>query len=333
MSQFEFVNPEFLWLFLALPLVLLWSIFKWKEKQASVSLPSLSNFSSVGKSFHHYLRPLLLVLRLLALAGLIIAIARPRMVDSSTQTRTKHGIDIIMTIDVSASMLAQDFKPNRLEGLKKVAATFIQKRVNDRIGLVLYAGESYTKTPLTLNKDILMQSLLSIDFAGIKQGTAIGLGLATAINRIKDSPSESKVIILLTDGVNNTGYIDPHTAAEIAEELGIKVYTIGIGTNGMALSPVAIRHDGSYHYEMAQVEIDEDLMKEIAENTGGQYYRATDAKKLEEIYEEIDKLETIEIEEEEFVSYKEMFRYFLIPALLLLILEYVLRYTLFRNFI
>lgn len=333
MGRFEFVNPEFFWLFLLLPLILLWQILSWRKRQAAVHISSLRGFETGAGNWLAKLQPILIVLRMLALAAIIIGIARPRIVDTNTSTRSMQGIDIVMAIDVSASMLARDLRPNRLEALKEVAAHFIQSRTNDRIGLVVYAGESYTKTPLTIDKNILLKSLFDIGFGEIKDGTAIGLGLATSINRIKDSDAKSKVIILLTDGVNNTGFIDPNTASEMAKALDIKVYTIGIGTNGMAMSPIGINPDGSYQFGNIQVEIDEELMKEIAKETGGKYYRATSSDRLEDIYEEIDQLETSDIEEIEYVHYDEKFRLFLLAGLLFIALEYLLRYTVFRSFI
>jgi Ca-activated chloride channel family protein len=238
-----------------------------------------------------------------------------------------------MAVDVSASMLAKDLKPNRLEALKKVAAEFIQKRPNDRIGLVEYAGESYTKTPVTSDKAIVLRALKEIKYNTIIQGgTAIGMGLANAVNRIKDSKAKSKIIILLTDGVNNAGFIDPKTASELAVEYGVKTYTIGLGTNGMALSPIAIRN-GKFQYGRIQVEIDEALLKEIAAATGGEYFRATNNKTLKEIYDEIDKLEKTEIEEYKFYNYQEKYRPLVLLAGLLLLFEIILRYTLFKSFV
>lgn len=333
MGHFEFVNPEFFWLLLLLPLLLIWQILTWQKKQAAVHLSSLENWNLKGSNWLSKLQPILVALRLLALASIIIAIARPRIVDTSTRSRNVQGIDIIMAIDVSTSMLARDLRPNRLEALKQVALQFIQNRTNDRIGLVIYAGESYTKAPLTIDKEILVKAIHNINFGQIKDGTAIGLGLATSINRIKDSDAKSKVIILLTDGVNNTGFIDPNTASEMAKSLDIKVYTIGIGTNGMAMSPVAVNPDGSYRFSNVQVEIDEELMKEIAKETGGKYFRATSSDKLEEIYEEIDQLETSEIEETEYMHYDEKFPIFILIGLALITLKYLLRYTVFRSFI
>jgi Ca-activated chloride channel family protein len=329
----EFVNKEFFWLLLALPLAILWYVLKHNKQTAELKISSLKGFK-ITNSLLPKFRHLLFVLRLVALALLITALARPQSVDVSTKTKTTRGIDIVMAIDVSASMLAKDLSPNRLEALKKVAAEFIKGRPNDRIGLVEYAGESYTKTPITSDKAIVLRSLKSIKYNTIIEGgTAIGMGLATAVNRLKDSKATSKVIILLTDGVNNSGFIDPKIASELAVEYGIKTYTIGLGTNGMALSPVAILPNGSFQYGRIQVEIDEELLKEIAQVTGGKYFRATDNKKLEEIYEEINKLEKTEIEEFKYYNYEEKYRPLVILAILLLLIELLLRYTVFRSFV
>jgi Ca-activated chloride channel family protein len=329
----EFLNKGFFWLLLAIPLAVLWYIFKHQKQTAELKISSLKGFK-VTNSLLPKLRHLLFALRLLALALLITALARPQSVDVSTRTKTTRGIDIVMAIDVSASMLAKDLSPNRLEALKKVAADFIMGRPNDRIGLVEYAGESYTKTPITSDKSIVLRSLKSIKYNTIIEGgTAIGMGLATSVNRLKDSKATSKVIILLTDGVNNSGFIDPKIASELAVEYGIKTYTIGLGTNGMALSPVAILPNGNFQYGRIQVEIDEELLKEIAEVTGGRYFRATNNKKLEEIYEEINKLEKTEVEEFKFYNYDEKYRPLVLLAGLLLLMELLLRFTVFRSFV
>lgn len=329
----EFLNKEFFWLFLLLPLAILWYVLKRKRQTAELKISSIKGFQ-VGNSLLPKLRPLLFVLRLLALAILIIALARPRTSDETTKTKTTKGIDIVMAIDVSASMLAKDLLPNRLEALKKVAAEFIQGRPNDRIGLVEYAGESYTKTPITSDKGIVLRSLRDIKYNEIiESGTAIGMGLATSVNRLKDSKAKSKIIILLTDGVNNSGFIDPTIASELAVEYGIKVYTIGIGTNGMALSPYHILPNGNFQYRRVQVEIDEELLNEIADVTGGTYFRATDNKKLKEIYNEINKLEKTEIEEIKYTTYDEKYRPLILIALGLLLLEALLRLTVFRSFV
>ena len=328
----EFLNKELFWVFLVLPLAIIWYVFKHKKQTPELKISSLKGFKT-GNNWLPKLKHALFVLRLLALVLLITALARPQTVDVSTKTKTTRGIDIVMAIDVSASMLAKDLKPNRLEALKVVAADFIQDRPNDRIGLVEYAGESYTKTPITSDKSIVQRSLKEIKYNTIIDGgTAIGMGLATAVNRLKDSKAKSKVIILLTDGVNNSGQIDPRTASDLAIEFGIKTYAIGLGTNGMALSPIALR-DGKFQYGRVQVEIDEELLKEIAEVTGGQYFRATDNKKLKEIYKEIDKLEKTDVEEFKYYNYEEKFRPLVLLAGFLLLFELLLRFTIFRSFV
>ena len=331
LDNVQFANPEFFWLLLVLPLAILWFFFTRKEQMASVKLSSSKGFST--SSWLTKLKPLLFVLRLLALASVITALARPQIEDISTRTKTTKGIDIVMAIDVSSSMLARDLKPNRLAALREVAADFIQKRPNDRIGLVAYAGESYTKTPITSDKGIVLRALKDIVYGQLEDGTAIGMGLATSVNRLKESKAISKVIILLTDGVNNSGFIEPQTAADLAVEYDIKTYTIGLGTNGNALTPIAYKRDGSFQYGMRQVEIDEKLLQEIAEVTGGEYFRATDNEKLEEIYNEINKLEKTEIEEFKYYKYEEKFRAWVFLAGILLLVEWGLRNTLFKSFI
>lgn len=308
LDNFVFENPQWFWLFLIMPVLIAWYIIKRGKQTAELKISTIKGFK-VKQSWLVNIRPLLFVLRLLALAFLITAMARPRTVDVSTKTKTTKGIDIVMAIDVSASMLARDLRPNRLEALKDVASEFIQGRPNDRIGIVLYAGESYTKTPITSDKSIVLGALNDVRFSEVlENGTAIGMGLATSVNRLKDSKALSKVIILLTDGVNNSGTIDPKLASELAVEYGIKTYTIGIGSNGMALSPIGIKSNGQFQYGNQKVEIDEDLLKQIATATGGQYFRATNNQKLEAIYEEINKLEKTEVEEFKFYNYKELFR-------------------------
>ena len=329
----EFLNKPFFWLLTLLPLAIVWYIFKQNKQTAELKISSLKGFK-VTKSWLPKLKHLLFALRLIALAFLITALARPRTVDVSTKTKTTRGIDIVMAIDLSASMLAKDLKPNRLEALKTVAADFIKGRPNDRIGIVEYAGESYTKTPITSDKAIVLRSLKDVKYNSIIEGgTAIGMGLATSVNRLKDSKAKSKVIILLTDGVNNSGSINPKIASELAVEFGIKTYTVGIGTNGMALSPIDIMSNGQFRYGRVPVEIDEKLLKEIAQVTGGKYFRATNNSKLAAIYDEINKLEKTEIEEFKFYNYEEKFRFFVWIAGLTLLLELLLRYTIFRSFV
>ena len=328
----EFTHTELLWLLLLLPPLLLWYVVKHKKQTAVLEISNSSGLVK-GSLFWTVLKHCLFGFRTLALILIIVAMARPQSVDVSTKTKKTRGIDIVMAIDVSASMLAKDLKPNRLEALKDVAGKFIARRPNDRIGLVEYAGESYTRTPVTSDKNIIFSSLKDIKYNTIiTGGTAIGMGLATAVNRIKDSKAKSKIIILLTDGVNNSGFIDPLTASELASEYGVKTYTIGLGSNGMALSPVAIRN-GKIQYSRIQVEIDEKLLKEIAEGTGGKYFRATNNKKLEEIYAEINQLEKTEIEEFKYYNYEEKFRPLVLWALALLVFEFLLRHTLLKSFI
>jgi len=303
------------------------------RKKSNATL-TLSNISAFGKpSVLAQFKPVLNVLRLFAISALIVALARPRITSVSTKVSTNKGIDIVMAIDVSASMLAQDLKPNRLEALKTVAINFVNQRPNDRIGIVIYAGESFTQTPITSDKRIVKNTINNIRWGQLDGGTAIGMGLGSAVNRLKDSKAKSKVIILLTDGVNNAGFVDPRTATELAKELGIKTYTIGLGTTGMALSPAYRDGTGKIIFQKMSVEIDEDLLKYIAKETGGKYFRATDNKKLRAIYNEINKLEKTEIEEFKYYNYDEKYRAFVIFAGLLLGLEMILKFTVFRSFI
>lgn len=331
MKDVSFLNPEFFWLLLLLPVVVAWHFWKLKDQTATVKISSTIGFKSTWKT---KLKPFLFVLRLLALSSLIVAMARPRKVDISSQTKSTKGIDIVMAIDVSGSMLAKDLKPNRMEALKKVAANFVEGRPNDRIGIVVYAAEAYTKTPVTSDKALVLEAINGIKYDNVLQdGTGIGMGLTTAINRLKDSNAKSKVIILLTDGVNNAGFIEPETASQIAKEYGIKVYTIGIGTNGMAMFPYAYAPNGGFLFQMMKVEIDQELMKTIARNTGGKYFRASSNSKLQEIYNEINKLETSEIKELKFYDYDERYRPFVWITGILILIEFGLRNTIFRSFI
>jgi Ca-activated chloride channel family protein len=333
MKNVTFLNPEFFWLFLLLPLAIAWFFWKRNQQSATLKISSLQGFQFSG-SILPKLKPLLFVFRILALSALIVAMARPRTVDVSNKTKTTKGIDIVMAIDVSGSMLAKDLKPNRMEALKRVAADFVEERPNDRIGLVVYASEAYTKSPVTSDKAVVLDAISSIKYDNVlKDGTGIGMGLTTAVNRLKDSKAKSKIIILLTDGVNNAGFIEPETASDIAQQYGIKVYTIGIGTNGMAEFPYAIAPNGSFLFKMMPVEIDQQLMKSIAKKTGGKYFRATGNTRLAEIYKEINALETTEIEELKYYDYDEKYRPLVLIAGLLLLLEIGLRKTVFRSFI
>ena len=329
----EFLNPEYFILLAVIPFIILWYYLNRNKLNNSIKFSNSGAFEN-STNFYSNFKLILKAFRLISLALIIIALARPQIIDTSTRVKTNSGIDIIMAIDVSASMLAKDLKPNRLDALKNVADEFIKNRVSDRIGLVEYAGESYTKTPLTTDKSIILKSLREIKYNNIIEGgTAIGMGLATSVNRIKDSKSKSKVIILLTDGVNNAGFIDPLTAAELAKEYEIKIYSIGLGTNGLALSPVGINARGKLNYANIQVEIDEELLTQISEMSGGKYFRATNNSKLKEIYDEIDKLEKTEIEEFKYYSVDEKFRVFLIPAIILIVFELLIKFTILKSFI
>ena len=332
MDNIVFKNPEFLWLIILLP-VIAYMLYKFKfVRLNNFKFSNLESFDS--KTLKSKLYPLINIFRIITLLLVIVALARPQEISNSTRTKTSSGIDIVIAVDISSSMLAQDLKPNRLEALKTVASQFINDRINDRIGLVIYAGESYTKTPVTSDKDVVIKSLSDITFDGIiEDGTAIGMGLATSVNRLKESKAKSKVIILLTDGVNNSGFIDPSTAADLAANFEIKTYTIGLGTNGNARAPVALNPNGSFRFGMTKVEIDEELLKNVANKTGGLYFRATDNKKLEEIYNEINKLEKTEVEEIKYSDSEEKYRLLIIAAIGLIFVELILKYTVFRSII
>ena len=331
-NNFEFNNPEFLWLLALIPFIATWFFLVRKKETATLTVSSLKGFNTTS-SFLPKLKPLLPIIRLISLTLLIIALARPRNVAVSTKVKANRGIDIVMAIDVSASMLARDLKPNRLEALKVVATNFVNRRPNDRIGIVVYAGESFTQTPITSDKSITRRTISEIKWGQLEGGTAIGMGLGSAVNRLKESEAKSKVIILLTDGVNNSGFVDPKTATELAKELNIKVYTVGIGTNGMADFPFSKDARGRLQFRKQQVEIDEELLQFIASETQGQYFRATDNSELQEIYDEIDTLEKTKIEEFKYYKYQEKYRYLLFFAGGLLLLEFILKNTLFRSFI
>lgn len=332
-NNFEFLNPGFLWLLVLIPILAVWNFLTRNTNSAALTISSTKGFE-LKPSILSRLKPLLYVLRLSALTLLIVALARPRNVSVSSRTKTNKGIDIVMAIDVSASMLARDLKPNRLEALKKVANDFVNQRPNDRIGIVVYAGESFTKTPITSDKRIVRNTISEIKWGELDGGTAIGMGLGSAVNRLKESKAKSKVIILLTDGVNNTGFVDPKTATELAVGLEIKVYTIGLGTNGTASFPYAKDPaTGKLLFRNSPVEIDENLLKYIAKETEGKYFRATDNTKLKAIYEEINKLEKTEIEEFKYYNYQERYRLLVILAGLFILIEMLLKNTIFKSFI
>lgn len=333
MLNYQFENPEFFWLLLVLPLIVFWQWYRYREQAPELKYPGAGVLAGSGLNWIAKARPVLQVLRLFAIALVITAMARPRTSEETTQTKSQEGIDIVMAIDVSASMLARDLKPNRLDATKEVASDFIRNRESDRIGLVIYAGESYTQTPLTSDHKILLNALETLKYGLIQDGTAIGMGLATAVNRLKESEAKSKVIILLTDGENNSGEIDPLTAAQLAEEFGIRTYTIGVGTKGTAPTPVARDFRGNFVYRNYPVSIDEELLEKIATQTGGEYFRATDNERLQEIYGQIDELEKTKLQELKFYSYDEKFEEFALIAFLLFGLELLLRFTIYRSFI
>lgn len=327
-ESWTFANPEWFWALLGLPLVAGYMYFSEAKRKVSLLTSGKSTPANyLGMVF--FLTPL--VLRILALGFIVLALARPQNTDEVVQSIDNEGIDIMMAIDVSTSMKAMDIKPNRLEGVKEVVKDFVETRKGDRIGIVVYGGESFTQTPLTTDHQIVLNNLEGIRFGLIKDQTAIGMGLATAVKHVKESNSEGKVIILLTDGVNNTGFVDPITAAELAKEYNIRVYTIGVGTNGMAPVPVGKDFRGKVIYQNYPVEIDEDLLKNIANITGGEYFRATDNNKLEAIYHEIDQLEKSKVEELRYYRYSEMFYQLAWAALLLLLLEIIWRRVVFKN--
>ena len=328
MHNISFENGWFLWFLLVIPLLIVYYIYRQGKASAPVTLSTAGFLAGGKKTFRHYLRHLLFVLRLLAIAAVTVVIARPQNVDK-WQSSSTEGIDIIMALDVSGSMLARDFNPDRLEASKNVATEFISGRPYDRIGLTVFSGESFTQCPLTTDHAVLINLLREVKSGIIEDGTAIGVGLATAINRIKDSDAISKVVILLTDGVNNTGSIDPVTAAEIEKTFGIRVYTVGVGSMGFADYPVQTPF--GMRYQKMQVEIDEALLQRIAEMTGGQYFRAVDNTSLQRVYAEIDKLEKSKIETREHSKREEVFMPWALAAVILLGLELLLRYLLMKN--
>jgi len=328
-NNISFLNPEFFGLLLLLPAIGVWYFFKRNQHYPTLKMPNLEAISDLS-SWRGKLRIILPILRALAFIMLVTALARPQETLKEEEVKAE-GIDIFLVMDLSSSMLAQDFKPDRLEASKRVAGDFVDKREFDRVGLAVFSGEAFTQCPLTTDHRVVQEFLSSLKCGILEDGTAIGMGLATAVNRIKESEAESKVVILLTDGVNNAGYVKPITAAEIAREFGVKVYTIGVGSTGDALTPVSRRSDGRYIFGLARVEIDEDLLKKIADMTGGKYFRATTETGLERIYAEIDQLEKTEIEVTSFKRYNEEFHRFAFLGLLFLIIEILLRYSIFRT--
>ena len=323
-----FANPEFFYLFILIPALVAWYIFKYKKQHTTIDFSTTEGFLTTKPSLKQRLLHLPFILRMIILSLLIIVLARPQTSSSSKKVKTE-GIDIVMALDISSSMLSEDFKPNRLEAAKKTAFEFIDNRINDRIGLVIFSSKSFTQCPVTVDHDILKNLFKSIKSGMIDDGTAIGMGLATAVDRLKDSKAKSKVIILLTDGINNMGIVSPQTAAEIAKTFKVRVYTIGVGTRGKA--PYPMKTAFGVQYVNVDVEIDEPLLKSIAETTGGKYFRATNNKTMSDIYKEIDKMEKNKIDESVFSHHYEEFFNFALAAGILFILELLLRYLYFRK--
>lgn len=330
MSRIDFADPGFLYILLVVPAIVAFYILKQQKAFASIRMPGLESLQVPVKTFRNYLRHILFALRMIAISLLIIVLARPQSTDRFQDVSTE-GIDIILALDISGSMLARDFRPNRLEASKNVATEFISGRPYDRIGLVVFSGETFTQCPLTTDHAVLVNLLRELESGMIEDGTAIGMGLANAVTRIKDSEAKSKVIILLTDGVNNRGEVAPATAAGIAETFGIRVYTIGVGSRGMA--PYPVQTPFGTQYQNMPVEIDEDILKDIASNTGGRYFRATDNNKLVEVYSEIDKLEKSKIDVRQFIKKEEEYIPLAIIAFCLLAVELLLRFTILRKLI
>lgn len=324
----SFAQPWYFLLLLLLPLIIWW---EWKGRSLQhpeFRLTSLAGIQQVKPGWRVRLRPLLKVLRYVAFTALVVALARPQS-SNVTESVDSDGIDIVLSLDVSGSMLAEDLKPNRIDAAKQVALDFVRKRENDRIGLVIFSGESFTQCPITIDHNIVNEQLSAIESGMLQDGTAIGMGLATAVDRLRNSKAKSKIIILLTDGVNNTGLIDPSTALEIAKAYKIRVYCIGVGTRGQA--PYPVQTPMGVQKQMVPVEIDEALLKKIAAQTGGKYFRATSNSSLSAVYKEIDQLEKSKVEVSSFKHFNDLFFPFAVLALVCIALEMLLRYTVFRS--
>jgi len=332
MNQITFKNPEFFYLFLLLVPMIVWYIFRQKKAGASIQFSSTMGFARIPKSWKYYFRHILFVIQMAVMSLLIVVMARPQS-SNNWQNVTTEGIDIVIALDISGSMLARDFQPDRLEAAKNVATEFISGRPTDKIGLVIFSGESFTQCPLTTDHAVLINLFNGIESGMIEDGTAIGNGLATAVARLKDSKAISRVVILLTDGENNRGEIAPVTAAELAKTFGIRVYTIGVGTIGTAPYPVQVQTPFGTQTQIRdmEVKIDEETLQKIADTTGGKYFRATNNEKLKKIYEEIDKLEKSKIEVKQYSKKEEEFGPYAVLAAFLLIVGIFLKTTIFRN--
>lgn len=328
MHGIKFANPEFLFLLVLISALAVWYFYRLKRNHADLRVSDISGFAGTGRSLKMVAYHSLYVIRLLAITILIFALARPQT-NLSRQDVTVEGIDLVIALDVSGSMLAMDFKPDRLEASKAIAVEFIDGRPNDRIGLVIFSGETFTQCPITTDHAVLKNLFMDIRSGMIDDGTALGDGLATAVNRLRGSKAISKVIILLTDGINNMGSLDPRSAAEIAKLYGIRIYTIGVGTIGMA--PYPVQTPFGMQTQMEEVKIDEPLLKEIAQATDGKYFRATNNEKLRAVYKEIDKMEKSKIDVTEFRKKKEEFLPLVLVAFALLGIEFLLRYLYLKN--
>jgi Ca-activated chloride channel family protein len=325
----KFANPYLLWLLVLVAPMIAYYIFLSLKGGASIRISSVEGVRKAPRTWRYWFRHLPFVLRCAAFAAIVVALARPQDIEEQSRTNAE-GIDIMLSIDISGSMLARDFKPDRITAAKEVAGEFIADRYGDRIGLAVFAGESFTQSPLTTDKSTLQTMLARIRSGVVEDGTAIGNGLATAINRLRESEAKSKVIILLTDGVNNSGEIAPLMAADIAADMGIKVYTIGVGTRGKAPYP-AVDMFGNMTFQMADVEIDEDTLEEIASRTGGRYFRATDKAKLKAIYDEINQLEKSKVEVTDLTIYHEQYLPLVLLAIVLLVLEFLFGQVLLKR--
>lgn len=329
-KDIQFAEKHWFWLMFIIPIMIAWYILRLKKHEGEFNFSSFTLFKGINSSVRAKFRHVLFVLRLTSLALIIAALARPQSRSSWKNSKTE-GIDIMLSMDVSPSMLAKDFKPNRLEAAKDVIIDFIDARPNDRIGMIIFGGEAFTQCPLTSDHKVLKNMIPMIKVGMVEDGTAIGVGLATAIGRIKESKAKSKVIILISDGVNNSGEVAPLTASDLAKTYGVRVYCIGVGTRGKALTPVARYTQDEYEYDYVDVDIDEKTMTEMSNMTGGKYFRATNKSSLKDIYAEIDKLEKTIISEKSFTNKAEHFLPLALMAAVLLLVEFLLRFTLFKS--
>jgi Ca-activated chloride channel family protein len=327
-ANLTFANPSYLYLLGIIPLLVFWYLKRHHAATTDVQYSTLLPFAATKATLKERLRHLPFILRMLVVALLVVGFARPRTT-SHGENITTEGIDIVLLLDISGSMLAEDFQPNRIEAAKKVGAEFIEGRTHDRIGLVVFAGESFTQCPMTLDYRVLINLIGQVKMGAIEDGTAIGMAIAQGVNRLKDSKAKSKVMILLTDGVNNRGEIDPLTASQIAQTYGIRIYTIGVGTRGEA--PYPVQTPFGVRYQNMPVDVDEKTLQKIAEMTGGQYFRATDNRTLKQIYAEIDQLEKTRVEVKAYRSYTELFYGWVAAGLLLLVVELAFSGTIFRK--